>query len=101
MHYNWTKQDLFVVTQDEGDLFFWTQLLTGDKTDNIPGLKGIGEVKASRILQDSHTNTERYVECREAYEQAGISIERMEMNAALLWMKRAFDSEWKDLISET
>ena len=30
-------------TQEEGRKFFWGQCLTGDSTDNIPGVKGIGE----------------------------------------------------------
>lgn len=29
---------------------FWTQMLTGDTTDNIPGCKGIGPKKAEKIL---------------------------------------------------
>jgi 5'-3' exonuclease len=29
--------------------FFHEQLLTGDTVDNIPGIEGIGKVKAGRI----------------------------------------------------
>jgi hypothetical protein len=37
-HYNWQKKSLYTVTDHEADVNFYTQLLTGDSTDNIPGL---------------------------------------------------------------
>lgn len=41
-----------------GLLFFYSQLLTGDKVDSIPGLDGCGPVKAFEILRDVKTPTE-------------------------------------------
>jgi 5'-3' exonuclease len=49
-HYNFAKNDLYSVTKGEGDNFLGRQLLTGDRTDNIPGLDGIGDIKAGRII---------------------------------------------------
>jgi len=34
--------------------FFHEQLLTGDSVDNIPGVEGIGPVKAKKILKDKN-----------------------------------------------
>lgn len=40
------------IGRDEADLFFFTQVLTGDPVDTYPGCPGVGVVKAARILDD-------------------------------------------------
>jgi len=37
-HYNWNKDNMYWVEQEEADKFFWKQMLTGDTSDNIPGI---------------------------------------------------------------
>lgn len=37
----------------DGDYYFYTQVLTGDPTDNYKGCPGIGKVKAEKILQEA------------------------------------------------
>lgn len=49
-HYNWTKGLLYGVNQGEALESLWLQMLTGDRTDNIYGLPGIGPVRARQIL---------------------------------------------------
>ena len=54
-HYNyrWTKDSrgTFVeTTEEEARHFIWLQTIMGDSTDGIPGLPGVGEVKATKIL---------------------------------------------------
>ncbi len=39
------------IKEKEADRAFYTQLLTGDRADNIPGLYGVGPVRAERILE--------------------------------------------------
>lgn len=51
-HYNYLKKECEYVTEQEANRFFFKQLLMGDKADNIPGLHGIGPVKANYILGD-------------------------------------------------
>lgn len=50
-HYNWVDKKLFHVTEREALSNFYCQLLSGDSTDNIPGIDGIGTTKARRILK--------------------------------------------------
>lgn len=49
-HYNYSKQTLTEITPEEAVINFWTQVLVGDTTDNIPGAYGIGPKKAAKIL---------------------------------------------------
>lgn len=39
-------------TPDEAERFLWTQCLTGDTTDCVKGIPGIGAVRANKILSD-------------------------------------------------
>jgi len=50
LHYNYGKQEWTTVTADEGTYFFYKQMLTGDRVDNITGIRGIGEKKAAKLL---------------------------------------------------
>lgn len=60
-HYNWRTNTHSHVTTDEARRFFWKQMLTGDRVDNIVGIPGIGDVKADAIL--SACNTEQEMGC--------------------------------------
>lgn len=49
-HYNFVKDEFFDVDENEAQMAYWTQVLVGDSSDNVRGAKGIGPVKAGRIL---------------------------------------------------
>lgn len=51
-HYYFKKdaEEYYEISPDEARYNFWAQVLTGDSTDNIPGIKGCGPVKAGKIL---------------------------------------------------
>lgn len=49
-HYNYLKQVFYAQSQQDADLFFWQQVLSGDATDGIPGCYKIGEQRAASIL---------------------------------------------------
>lgn len=51
-HYNWRKDELYEMTEDEGMRFFYTQLITGDSTDNIPGLFKLTGTKALKKYKE-------------------------------------------------
>ena len=49
-HYNFHKQTHEFIDDDTANLKLMLQCLTGDTSDNIPGIKGIGPKKADKIL---------------------------------------------------
>ena len=87
-HYNFVKHEEYYVTEEEGLRNFYTQMLTGDRTDNIIGLKGIGPKKAEKILKDCKTEEEMYATVVKAYLEAGLTEERVTENGHLLWLRR-------------
>ena len=49
-HYNPDTGESFEITEAEADYNFYTQVLTGDSTDNYPGCPGVGPKTAEKIL---------------------------------------------------
>jgi len=54
-HYNWNRDTVVEITKADGLKNFYRQLLTGDATDNIPGIHGVGPVKANALLEGCET----------------------------------------------
>lgn len=57
-HYNWVNDRIQRVSPRDGDYFFYTQMLVGDATDNIPGLKGTGSKTAEKILSGAKSRAD-------------------------------------------
>lgn len=57
-HYNWVNDTIQRVTPKNGDFSFYSQMLTGDTTDNIPGIAGIGPQGAGKILSGAGSSKE-------------------------------------------
>lgn len=91
-HWNFVKKEMTEVTEEEALLNFYRQVLTGDRVDNIIGLKGIGPVKADKILDGCKSAADMYLACVEAY---GGSEERVIENCQLLWLRREADQLWQ------
>lgn len=51
-HYNFGKRTWEFIDDDQANYNLMFQCLTGDNSDNIPGIKGIGPKKAEKILKD-------------------------------------------------
>lgn len=93
LHYNWSKtragEGVFEMSDPECLRIFYTQMLTGDRTDNIPGmyqrlgLKATGSFKAP---------LETMTSAREMYEYVLKVYDKDEdfvlLNGQLLWIKR-------------
>ena len=90
-HYNYRKKEKYHVSEFEGLTAFYTQILTGDRIDNIIGLKGIGPVKAKRILEECTNENELYEAVLKAYEG---DQQRVLENAQLLWLQRSLNQTW-------
>jgi hypothetical protein len=89
-HYNFVKKDRYYVTAEEGLLNFYMQFLTGDRVDNIMGVKGIGPVKARKLLEGK-TEREMFDTCAE---ELG-SVERAVENGRLLYLQRQHGELWE------
>ena len=70
-----------------GMAFFYSQILTGDNVDNIPGLPRCGPVRAWEILGDQDWDS-MYDCVVEAYDEAGLDGEYLHEQIDLLWMVR-------------
>lgn len=88
-HYNFIKREKKFVTEEEGLRFFYKQILTGDNADNIKGIKGVGPVRAEKMLKDASTPCQLYQCCVEV-----MGEERVLENARLLWLRREADEVW-------
>lgn len=91
-HYNPNKQEVSEVSEEEGLKFFYTQVLTGDRVDNIMGLYRVGPVKASKLLEGLTKEEDLYVACLQAYEG---DEDRVIENARLLWLRRFENQLWE------
>ena len=87
-HYNFVKKQGYYVSKAEALFKLYHQILTGDTADNIIGLKGIGPVKASKILDESTDEYDMYCRCVEAYDG---NEDRVTENARLLYLRRTKD----------
>lgn len=97
-HYDWVNEEEFHVTKKEGTLAFYSQVLSGDATDNIYGLRGIGPVKANKMLAGCSSSRDCWEVVRNAYQgQEGRDQGRKRAieNARLCWVRRKRDEIWE------
>jgi hypothetical protein len=91
-HYNYRKREKYYVSEFEGWYNFYLQILTGDRIDNIEGLKGIGPAKGAKILKDCETVEQLYQAVLYAYEG---NTDRVHENAHLLYLQRKEGDVWQ------
>lgn len=118
LHYGWElgNQPSFgpkYISEEEGMRFFYKQCLTGDRVDNIPGLKGYGPKKTFSVLNGIVNESDMYSAVLTEYKkQLGDTAEeylleqgrllhmtrRFENNRVLLWNPPDIDYEdWMDV----
>jgi len=100
-HYSWEcgkqKERKWFVDDQMGIRSFYKQLLTGDSTDNILGLFGVGKAAACVKRIDTYsTEQEMFAECYARYsERFGYhGYNTMLENAQLLWILRNSDGDF-------
>ena len=88
----WVREaKLQYVDELQGLKWFYTQMLTGDSSDNIKGVTGIGKVRAEKMLNGDLTANEMFNIVRDAYS----NDDAMEMNAQVLWIWQEMNDIWE------
>ena len=90
-HYNFHKNEMYYVKEEEAIKNFYKQLLTGDRTDNIPGIKGIGDKKADKILDGLEEEEDLYRAVLEVYKY---NRDYLLEQGRLLWIRRKKEELW-------
>jgi hypothetical protein len=49
-----TKSLIEIISSDVAERRFWVQMMTGDTTDNINGITGVGEARANKLLSETN-----------------------------------------------
>jgi DNA polymerase-1 len=98
LHYNFVTGNSYEITPEHGIYNFYKQCLTGDTTDNIPGIDGVGPVRAAKILEGAEGSGELHLfgAVRKAYEDVfgeGWAARLLEVGR-LLWIRRQPDEWW-------
>ena len=95
LFYNLMHNNLIAVSKKESIEFFHEQLLTGDFVDNIPGIEGIGKVKAGKILADK-TIKEQFESIIDAYKThyKKDHRNRLEVMGKMLYLLKHIDDKW-------
>lgn len=103
-HYNFHTSELVAISGRQADLNFFGQVLSGDAVDNVPGLKGIGVVKAAKALESCATPLQCWHECIGMYaDQFGPKVgPKYALEAArLLHVRRKPKQIWSPTLVDT
>lgn len=102
MIYNYQKQTWHQSDEWQASVNFYTQILVGDASDNIKGVRGIGPVTAAKLFVDCKTEQDLYQTCLKAYEgksATSLSIseakEEVLKSGRLLWLRREEGQMWE------
>lgn len=97
LKYNFMHDVRYCVSEEEAMRNFYMQLLTGDSTDNIPGLPGIGPAKSKKALHGLETEQEIQEECIRMYQiHSGKEdwATYMREMGQLIWIRREPEQMW-------
>ena len=89
--YHYNKGEVIEVSEQQALKNFYTQVLTGDTADNYKGCRGVGPVKAERILAGCKTSLDMWQAVLGAYAKAEQPSEDALMNARMAYLLRAGD----------
>jgi 5'-3' exonuclease len=92
-HYNFRKKEFYEVTPEQGYNFLMKQILMGDATDNIQGIKGLGPKTAEKILSDKPVETLLSVVLDTYRIKCGNNwVEDFVKSANLIWIRDSADN---------
>lgn len=90
-HYNPVKDEMKYINLPDANEWFFIQMLMGDRTDNIPGISGIGEKTAPKLLAPCNKSVVdmQQVVMREYRKAFGDDADRRYKEISnLLWIRR-------------
>lgn len=87
-HYNWVRDEHRNVSRKEGTIRLYSQILTGDPTDNVPGIRGIGPKTAQRVLAGSGDLREVFDRTWSVYKDNGKPFSYFLEQANLIYIHR-------------
>jgi len=95
-HWSMKKRELLTVSEEQALRNYYHQLLKGDPTDNILGIPGIGEVKATRILAPYSNEDDFQEQVVEQYLSVyGDDWEKeLIFTGKMIYLKKAFNDEF-------
>lgn len=97
-HFNYHTGEKYWVDADQAMINFYVQLLSGDFSDNVEGLPGVGPKIAIKILEECNiTDKDLYQKCLEAYQERlgkRKGKQRLIEMANLIYLKRSTDDKW-------
>ena len=85
-HYKYGKCTWQDVTAKQGEYVFYKQMLTGDRVDNITGIRGLGEKKASKLLDTTPRKDWDETIIKLYMKEFEDGYHRAVQNTQLLWM---------------
>lgn len=90
-HYDFVKKEEVTISPKEAWLNFYSQVISGDSTDNVPGLTGYGPVKARKALDGSKNNRSCWLKVLELYKaEFGPKAEQYVLECAqLVYVRRS------------
>lgn len=83
--------ELVVTTEQEANMNWMLQTLTGDVSDNYPGIKGCGPKTAAKVLDGAKNLPEMWALVVAAYKKAGLGFADALLNARLARILRDGD----------
>ena len=104
-HYNFGRDQLFSVSEDQADYWHYFQTLTGDTTDGYPGCPGCGPKTAEKILEPFYFQTGygstfdregAWKAVVKAFKKAGFSEEEALVQARVARIMRSGDYDFEN-----
>ena len=95
LHYNTRRKEYIHMDEDESSLLLHTQVLMGDSTDNIPGLKGIGKVKAAKVMEGIPMSN--HLSAVKSFWQKSFGRgweDDLQLNMDMIYLKRSMDDRY-------
>lgn len=90
-HYNFVNKEEVTISPKEAWLNFYSQVISGDPTDQVPGLTGFGPVKARKALEGLKNNRACWLKVLELYKhEFGTLAEAYALECAqLVYVRRS------------